>query len=150
MTDDTLHSKFEEYGWIEDAVVIKDRETGHSHSFGFMTYSSDSEAETAIAGLNDQELDSHTIRVDRASEHSGSSGSGGSSYHGSGGGYSGRGGGSSYRGGGGGSGYGSSSGGYSGSRAMTAVRAVVVAATVTAGRQHFFVPVQTQHVPLLS
>ncbi|CAG8510450.1 16412_t:CDS:2 [Acaulospora morrowiae] len=72
-TDDrTLKSKFEEFGNVEDAVVIRDRDTGRSRGFGFVTYSSNEEAEAAIQGLNDNELDGRTIKVDRASERSGS------------------------------------------------------------------------------
>ncbi|RUP10884.1 glycine-rich RNA-binding protein [Jimgerdemannia flammicorona] len=114
MTDDTLRSKFEEYGWVEDAIVIKDRKTGHSRGFGFVTYSSDSEAEAAIAGLNDQELDGRIIRVDCASERGGSGSSSGGGYRGGGGGYGGHGGGGGYRNGGGGGSYGSGGGGYGG------------------------------------
>jgi RNA recognition motif-containing protein len=106
-TDDrSLRSRFEEYGNVEDAVVIRDRDTGRSRGFGFITYSSDEEAEAAIQNMNEQEFDGRTIKVDRASERSSSSSSrpgGGNSYN-NGGGY--RGG----RGGRGGGGYGGRSG----------------------------------------
>lgn len=36
---------------------MRDRETGRSRGFGFVTYGSQAEADAAIAGLHDQELD---------------------------------------------------------------------------------------------
>ncbi|GBB94456.1 hypothetical protein RclHR1_02360014 [Rhizophagus clarus] len=98
-TDDrTLRSKFEEYGTVEDAVVIRDRDTGRSRGFGFVTFSSNEEAEIAIQNLNDAEFDGRNIKVDRAAERSspaprsGGGGYGGGGYGGGGGGgYRGRG-----------------------------------------------------------
>lgn len=45
---------------------MKDRETGRSRGFGFVTYGSQQEADAAIAGLNEQELDGRRIRVNMA------------------------------------------------------------------------------------
>jgi len=117
-TDDrSLRSRFEEYGTVEDAVVIRDRDTGRSRGFGFVTFTNDDEAETAIQNLNDQEFDGRTIKVDRASERSSPAPrSGGGGFGGGGGGYGGgggRGGGGGYRGGGG-RGGGRGGGGYGG------------------------------------
>lgn len=75
---------------------MRDRETGRSRGFGFVTYSSDTEAQEAIAGLNDQELDGRRIRVNLANARPSGGGGGGGGYGGGGGGYSGGGGG--YRG----------------------------------------------------
>jgi len=106
-TDDTtLRSKFEEFGQVEEAIVVKDRDTGRSRGFGFVRFSQDSEADAAIASMNNVEFDGRTIRVDKASERSGGGGGGG--YGG------GRGGGGYGRGGGGGGGYGGSYGGGGG------------------------------------
>jgi len=112
-TDDvTLRTKFEEFGQVEEAIVVKDRDTGRSRGFGFVRFSNESEADTAIAAMNNVEFDGRTIRVDKASDRSG--GGGGSGYGGGrgggygnsrGGSYSGYGG-NNYRQGGGG-GYGS-------------------------------------------
>jgi len=96
--DNSLRSKFEEFGVVEDAIVIRDRDTGRSRGFGFVTFSSDAEATDAISAMDNQEFDGRTIKVDRASERT--SGGGGSR-----GGYRG-----GYRGGGGGG----DGGGYGG------------------------------------
>jgi len=77
-TDDvTLRSKFEEFGNVEEAVVVKDRDTGRSRGFGFVRFSQDAEAENAIQAMNNVEFDGRTIRVDRAADKSSSRGPGG-------------------------------------------------------------------------
>ena len=82
---------------------MKDRETGRSRGFGFVTYGSSQEADAAIAGLNEQELDGRRIRVNLANARP--SGGGGGGYSGGGGGGYGGGGGGGYGGGGGGGGW---------------------------------------------
>lgn len=66
--DQSLRAAFEEFGNVEDSVVIKDRESGRSRGFGFITFSSVEEADAAIAAMNNQDLEGRTIRVDKASE----------------------------------------------------------------------------------
>ncbi|KAI9695633.1 MAG: hypothetical protein M1820_008480 [Bogoriella megaspora] len=110
-TDDvTLRTKFEEFGQVEEAIVIKDRDTGRSRGFGFVRFASDAEADNAIQQMNNIEFDGRVIRVDKASDRaSGGGGGGGGSYGGGrGGGYGGGRGG--YGGGGGGGNYGGSYG----------------------------------------
>ncbi|UPX11302.1 uncharacterized protein EKO05_0001913 [Ascochyta rabiei] len=113
-TDDaTLRQKFEEFGQVEEAVVVKDRDTGRSRGFGFVRFASDAEADTAMQNMNNVEFDGRTVRVDKASDRAGGGGGGGRG--GFGGGY-GRGGGGGYSGGGGyggggGRGYGGQGGG---------------------------------------
>jgi len=98
-TDDTaLRTKFEEFGTVEEAVVVKDRDTGRSRGFGFVRFAQESEADAAIQNMNNIEFDGRTIRVDKASER-GSGGGGGGFRGGYGGGRGGGGGG--YSGGGG-------------------------------------------------
>lgn len=108
-TDDAiLRQKFEEFGQVQEAIVVKDRDTGRSRGFGFVRFASDSEADAAIASMNNVEFDGRTIRVDKASERPGGGGGGG--FGGQRGGYGGGG-----RGGyGGGGGYGGQQGGYGG------------------------------------
>ncbi|KAL1603506.1 hypothetical protein SLS60_005093 [Paraconiothyrium brasiliense] len=105
-TDDgTLRQKFEEFGQVEEAVVVKDRDTGRSRGFGFVRFSQESEADNAMQNMNNVEFDGRTIRVDKASDRSGGGGGGG-----------GRGGYGGGRGGYGGGGYGGGGGGYGGGR----------------------------------
>jgi len=115
--DQTLRQKFEEFGEVEEAVVVKDRDTGRSRGFGFVRFTSEEAADNAIANMNDQEFDGRRIRVDKATDRRAGGGGGGGSYGGGGGGYQGGGGGygGGGHGGGGGGGYGGGGGGYGGS-----------------------------------
>jgi len=94
-TDESLRLAFGEYGSVTDSIVMRDRETGRSRGFGFVTFGSDDEANAAIGGLNDQDLDGRRIRVNLANARP-SGGGGGGGYSGGGGG------GGGYSGGGGG------------------------------------------------
>jgi len=106
-TDDTLRQAFSDFGQVLDSIVMRDRDTGRSRGFGFVTFSTAQEADAAIAGLNEQDLDGRRIKVNLANARtSGGGGGGGEKY-----GYDNRGGGGGY--GGGGGGYGGS-GGYGG------------------------------------
>ena len=81
---------------------MRDRDTGRSRGFGFVTFGSSNEADLAISGLNEQELDGRRIKVNLANSR-GSGGGGGGGGGGPRGGYS-----------GGGGGYGGGGGGYQG------------------------------------
>jgi len=106
-TDDTLRNAFSDFGQVLDSIVMRDRDTGRSRGFGFVTFSNGQEADAAIGGLHEQELDGRRIKVNLANARPSGGGGGGGGYGGSGGGgYSGY-----NQGGGGGGGY---QGGYSG------------------------------------
>lgn len=107
--DNTLRQKFEEFGQVEEAVVVKDRDTGRSRGFGFVRFANDADADAAMSALNNEDFDGRRIRVDKASDRASGGGGGGRGGYGGGGGY--RGG-----GGGGGGGYGGGQGGYGGGR----------------------------------
>ncbi|KAJ1305797.1 hypothetical protein OPQ81_010527 [Rhizoctonia solani] len=66
--DDTLRNAFSNFGHVVDTIVMKDRETGRSRGFGFVTYGTKEEAEAGMEGLNEQELDGRRIRVNIANE----------------------------------------------------------------------------------
>ncbi|KAF9653000.1 hypothetical protein BDM02DRAFT_3085478, partial [Thelephora ganbajun] len=65
-TDETLRNAFGEYGQVLDSIVMRDRDTGRSRGFGFVTFSNGQEAENAIGALNEQELDGRRIKVNLA------------------------------------------------------------------------------------
>nr|XP_043632069.1 29 kDa ribonucleoprotein A, chloroplastic-like [Erigeron canadensis] len=58
-----LETLFREQGNVVDAKVVYDRESGRSRGFGFVTYSSADEVNSAIDSLNGVDLDGRNIRV---------------------------------------------------------------------------------------
>lgn len=70
-TDESLREAFAPFG-VTDAVVLKDRETGRSRGFGFVTVD-EQQAEAAINKWNDQDLDGRRIRVQAAAAREGGS-----------------------------------------------------------------------------
>jgi RNA recognition motif-containing protein len=90
-----LDQLFSEFGSVQSAEVIMDRDTGRSKGFGFVEMSTDAEAQAAIEGLNLKEHDGRAMAVNEARPREDRRGGGG----GGGGGGRGRGG---YGGGGGG------------------------------------------------
>lgn len=79
---DSLRSQFAKFGNVEDAVVIRDRETGRSRGFGFVTYANVADADNAISNMNNQDFEGRRIRVDKASAREGGDRNGGSSFRG--------------------------------------------------------------------
>lgn len=65
-----LENLFAEYGSVDRAQVISDRETGRSRGFGFVEMADDNEAQTAIEALNGKEVDGRQLRVNVAKERS--------------------------------------------------------------------------------
>jgi hypothetical protein len=116
-TDQVLMDTFAQYGAVESAKVITDRNTGRSKGFGFVEMATDAEAVTAIEKLNGAEYEGRTITVNEAREMQPREGGGGGRPPG-GGGYrpGGGGGGGRGRGGPGGGGGGRGAGGGGGYR----------------------------------
>lgn len=65
-SEDTLYSTFEEFGQVDSAKIIFDRETNRSKGFGFVEMPDDDDAQKAIDNLNDTEIDGRTIVVKKA------------------------------------------------------------------------------------
>ena len=101
-----LEQLFSQFGTVQSAQVIQDRDTGRSKGFGFVEMDSEAEAQAAIDGLNDREHDGRRLTVNEAKPREDRGGGGG---YGGGRGRSGGGGGG--YGGGGGGGYGGGGGG---------------------------------------
>ncbi|KAL6960504.1 hypothetical protein U1Q18_038267 [Sarracenia purpurea var. burkii] len=63
-----LEQVFSEHGKVVDARVVYDRDNGRSRGFGFVTMSSETEMNDAIAALDGQSLDGRAIRVNVAED----------------------------------------------------------------------------------
>ena len=86
-TDSDLRTMFEEFGSVESAQVIMDRESGRSKGFGFVEMGSDQEAQAAINALNGREVDGRALTVNEAKpreDRGGRSGGGGRGGYGGG------------------------------------------------------------------
>lgn len=64
--DESLHSHFSQFGSVESAKVIMDRESGRSKGFGFVEMAQDSDANSAIEKSNGTELNGRALNVSEA------------------------------------------------------------------------------------
>src|SRR5688572_19184532 len=99
VTDATLEQLFAQYGTVQSAQVVMDRDAGRSKGFGFVEMGSDQEAQAAIQALNGQQSGGRALTVNEAKprEDQGGGGGGGRGGYGGGrGGYGGGGGGRRY------------------------------------------------------
>jgi len=64
--DQLLAETFSDFGTVESAKVIMDRDSGRSKGFGFVEMSSDAEAQAAISKLNGQEWEGRAMNVSEA------------------------------------------------------------------------------------
>jgi len=80
---DELEDLFAEYGTVDSAKIITDRDTGRSKGFGFVEMPNDDEGLNAIEALNDTELDGRRIVVKKATPKSDNGGGrrGGGGYN---------------------------------------------------------------------
>ena len=74
--EDQLREMFSTFGQIEDIALIKDRETGRSKGFAFITFASQQAAETALS-LNGKDVDGRALKVNMAQEKESRGGRGG-------------------------------------------------------------------------
>ena len=61
--DDSLRAFFEQFGTVEKAEVVREKDSGRSRGFGFVEYEDDDEADKAIAEADGKELDGRNITV---------------------------------------------------------------------------------------
>ncbi|KAL3835012.1 hypothetical protein ACJIZ3_009748 [Penstemon smallii] len=66
--DQSLRDAFCSFGDVVDAKVITDRDTGRSRGFGFVNFSSDDSASSALSAMDGQQLNGRNIRVGFAQE----------------------------------------------------------------------------------
>ena len=86
-TDSDLQGMFEEFGTVESAQVIIDRDSGRSKGFGFVEMRNDQEAQAAISALNGKDVDGRSLTVNEArprEDRGGRSGGGGRGGYGGG------------------------------------------------------------------
>ena len=85
-TEDELRDFFSQYGTIGDVKLIIDFSTGRSKGFGFITYASDQDCESALAA-NGADLDGRKLKVNIAREDNRRSAGGAPGNGGNGGGF---------------------------------------------------------------
>ncbi len=66
--DSDLESMFAEYGSVQSASVITDRETGRSRGFGFVEMSDSEQGKKAMNELNGRQLESRELKVNEAND----------------------------------------------------------------------------------
>ena len=61
-----LDQMFGEFGAVQSAEVIMDRDTGRSKGFGFVEMANDGEAQAAITALNGKDHGGRALKVNEA------------------------------------------------------------------------------------
>jgi RNA recognition motif-containing protein len=64
--DEKLRELFSAHGEVEEASVIKDKFSGRSKGFGFVTFKDDESAKKAISAMNDKEVEGRNLKVNEA------------------------------------------------------------------------------------
>ena len=64
--DDELRQLFSEYGEVEEAFIVIDRNTNRSKGFGFVVFTNDEDADKATEALNGHELNERELVVNEA------------------------------------------------------------------------------------
>lgn len=66
VTQDDLQSLFETYGDVKDIFVVKDRESGRSRGFAFVTMETKESMDAAISALNGEDFMGRAITINEA------------------------------------------------------------------------------------
>jgi len=66
MTDQDLNDLFATYGEVGSAKILKDKMSGRSKGFGFVEMTDDEAAKTAIANLNETEIQGRKLIVNES------------------------------------------------------------------------------------
>jgi RNA recognition motif-containing protein len=62
-SEEDLNKLFSQFGTVSSCKIINDRETGRSRGFAFVEMDSDEQANKAIAGLNNKEVEGRAMSV---------------------------------------------------------------------------------------
>ena len=91
-TQTELETAFSAFGTVQSINLVTDRDTGRPRGFGFIEMGTDSEAQAAIDGLNEQDLGGRnlTVNIAKPRENRAGGGGGGGRSGGGGGGGGGR------------------------------------------------------------
>jgi cold-inducible RNA-binding protein len=96
-TENDLQDAFAAHGTVLEANLMTDRATGRARGFGFVTMSTEEEAQKAMAALNGANMDGRNLTVNVARPREEGSGGGGRRFGGGGHGGGGHGGGGQRR-----------------------------------------------------
>ena len=66
MSSDDLRDAFAQFGDIDDAIVITERDTGRSRGFGFVTFVDGAAADAAIAEMHEKDVQGRNLIVNEA------------------------------------------------------------------------------------
>lgn len=64
--DEKLKELFSSFGEIEEATVIKDKYSGRSKGFGFVTFKDEASAKKAISKMNGNKVEERELKVNEA------------------------------------------------------------------------------------
>ena len=64
--DKELQELFAPFGEISEALVIKDKFSGRSKGFGFVTFANEASAQKAIADMNGKDIQGRALTVNEA------------------------------------------------------------------------------------
>ena len=65
-SEQELADSFGEYGTVEKATIIVDRDSGRSRGFGFVTMNDNEQGNAAIEALNGTDLGGRALKVNEA------------------------------------------------------------------------------------
>jgi cold-inducible RNA-binding protein len=68
-TEDDLRSLFTQVGTVKEVVLMKDRDTGSSMGFAYVTMKSQEEANKAVYVFNGRSLDNRELKVNAVRSH---------------------------------------------------------------------------------
>lgn len=76
LTDEDLKNLFIPFGEVASAKIIRENHSGRSKGFGFVEMPDDENARSAIAGLNENEVEGRKIVVNESKPRQGGGGGG--------------------------------------------------------------------------